>query len=151
MGVTPLVDTGTDVEDERLMPAVSPFPIVDGVVPLSLQAEEDVELFQVFQDVGALPAMVTPVGDPEGGPMMTPARYPVPPIPDSSVVMVDPLEVTSPAGPAGESPAGDMSLLVQMSSSGSVAQVSVYPTSPAMSTPEGSPSSKAAAMDQYLP
>ena len=83
--------------------------------------------------------------------MMTPARYPVPPIPHSSVVMADPLEVTSPAGPAGESPAGDKSLLVQMSSSGSVAQASVSPTSPTMSTPEVGPSSNAAAMDQYLP
>ena len=67
LGVTPLVDTGTDVEDEWPTPAVSLLPIVGGVVPLSLQAEEDVELLQVFQDVGALPAMVTPVGDPEGG------------------------------------------------------------------------------------
>ena len=58
LGVTPLVDPGTDVEDERPTPAV---------VPLSLQVQEDVELFQVFQDVGTLPAMVTPVGDPEGG------------------------------------------------------------------------------------
>ena len=41
--------------------------------------------------------------------MMTPARYPVPPIPESSVVMPDPLEVTSPAGPAGESLAVQMS------------------------------------------
>ena len=83
--------------------------------------------------------------------MMTPARYPVPPIPDSSVVMVVPLEVTSPAGPVGKSPAGDMSLLAQRSLSGSVAQASVSPTSPAMSTPEGIPSAEAAAMDQYLP
>ena len=65
--------------------------------------------------------------------------------------MADPLEVTSPAGLAGESPAGDKSLLVQMSSSGSVARASVSPTSPAMFTPEVSPLSTAAAMDQYLP
>ena len=65
LGVTQLVDPGTDMEDERPTPAVSPLPIVD-VVPLSSQADVDVELFQVFQDVGALPAMVTPVGDPEG-------------------------------------------------------------------------------------
>ena len=76
---------------------------------------------------------------------MTPARYPVPPIPDSSVVMAEPLEVTSPAGLAGEGP------VVQMLSSGSVVQLAVSPTSPAMSTPEGSPSSGAAAMHQYLP
>ena len=68
LGVTPLVDPGTDVEDERPTPAVLPLPVVDGVVPISVQADVDVELCQVFQDVGALPAMVTPVGDPEGGP-----------------------------------------------------------------------------------
>ena len=87
LGVTPLVDPGTDMKDERSMPAISPLPIVDGVVPLSLQADVDVELFQVFLNFGALPAMVTPFGDPEGESMMTPARYPVPPIHDSSVVM----------------------------------------------------------------
>ena len=53
--------------------------------------------------------------------------------------------MTSPAGPAGEGP------VVQMSSSGSVVQSAVSLTSPAMSTPEGSPSSGAAVMDQYLP
>ena len=108
----------------------------DGVVPLSAQVDVDVEMCQVFQDVVALPAMVTPPLESQRGggrSVMTPARYPVPPIPDSSVVMADPLEVTSPAGPAGEGP------VVQMLSS------------PAMSTPEGSLSSGAAAMDQYLP
>ena len=63
LGVTPLVDLGTDVKDERPTPALSLLPLVDGVVPLSSQADVDVELFQVF-----------PVGDPEGGFMMTPAR-----------------------------------------------------------------------------
>ena len=45
----------------------SPVPVVNGVAPLSTQADVDVELCRVFQDVGALPEMVTPVGDPEGG------------------------------------------------------------------------------------
>ena len=103
LGVAPLMDPGMDVEDERPTPAASPIPIVNGVAPLSAQADVDIELCQVFQDVGALPEMVTPVGDPEGGgSVVTPARYPVPPIPDSSVVMAEPLEVTSPAGPTGE-------------------------------------------------
>ena len=77
--------------------------------------------------------------------MVTPARYPVPPIPDSSVAMAEPLEVTSPAGPTGEG------LAIPRSSTGSVVLLLVSPTSPVMSTPEGSPSSKAVAMDQYLP
>ena len=39
---------------------------------------------------------------------MTPAGYPVPPIPDLSVVMSDPLDVASPARPAegGQVPVG---------------------------------------------
>ena len=85
---------------------------------------------------------------------MTLVEYPVPSIPDESVVMPVPLDATSPARPAGGGgrPAGDKSLLVQMSPSGSVAQASVFPTSPALrSMPEVSPSSEAAAMDQYLP
>ena len=68
LGVSPLVDPGTDVEDERPTPVGSPLLAVDGVVPLSAPSDVDVELFQVFQDVGAMPAMVTPVVDPEGGP-----------------------------------------------------------------------------------
>ena len=48
-------------------PAASPVPVVDGVAPLSARVDVDIELCQVFQDVGALPEMVTPVGDPEGG------------------------------------------------------------------------------------
>ena len=69
----------------------------------------------------------------------------MPPIPDSSVVMAEPLEVTSPAGPTEESPA------IPRLSPGSVVRSSASPTSPVVSTPEGSPSSRAATMDQYLP
>ena len=36
---------------------------------------------------------------------MTPAGYPVPAIPDASVVMTQPLVVTSPAGPTDVDPA----------------------------------------------
>ena len=67
LGVTPLVDPGTDVEDERPTPVGSPSPVVDGVVPLSAPSGVDMELPHVFQEVGVLPAMVTPVVDPEGG------------------------------------------------------------------------------------
>ena len=44
LGVTPLVDPGTDVEDEQPTPAASPVPVVHGVAPLSTQADVDVEL-----------------------------------------------------------------------------------------------------------
>ena len=62
LGVTPLVDPGTDFEDE-LPTSVT---VDHGAAPLSTQADVDVELGRVFEDVGTLPAMVTPVSDPEG-------------------------------------------------------------------------------------
>ena len=67
LGVTPLVDPGTDLKDEVPTPAISPVTVDHGAAPLSTQADGDVELGRVFEDVGTLPAMVTPVSDPEGG------------------------------------------------------------------------------------
>ena len=67
LGVTPLVDPGTDLEDELPTPSASPVTVDRGVAPLSAQADVDVELGRVFEDVGTLPAMVNPVSDPEGG------------------------------------------------------------------------------------
>ena len=61
IGVTPLVDPGTDVEDERPTPVCSPSPVVDGAVPLSTPSGVDMELAQVFLEVGVLPAIMTPV------------------------------------------------------------------------------------------
>ena len=83
---------------------------------------------------------------------MTPARYPVPPIPELSGMVLDPLEAASPAGPAVGSPARDESLLAQISPSGSVVQAGSSPKSPVLrSAPDDSPPSELAAMDQYLP
>ena len=147
LGVTPLVDPGTDVEDERPTPVGSPSPVVDGAVPLSTPLGVDMELVQVFLEVGVLPAMVTPVVVPEGESAMTPAQYPVPPIPELSVV-----EAASPARPAVGSPARDESLLAQILPSGSVAQVFSSPKSPVLwCMPADSLPSELAAMDQYLP
>ena len=74
LGVAPLVDPGTDVEDERPTPVGSPSPAFDGTVPLSAPSGVDMELAHVFLEVGVLPAMVTPVVEPEGESAMTPAR-----------------------------------------------------------------------------
>ena len=84
LGVTPLVDPGTDVEDERPTPVGSPSPVVDGVVPLSVPSGVDMELAHVFQEVSVLPAMVTPVVDPDGGVRDDPCE--VPRAPDSGVI-----------------------------------------------------------------
>ena len=66
LGVTPQVDPGTDVEDELSIPATPPADVNHAVVSLSVRAEMDNELEQVFVDVGSLPMMVTPVCDPDG-------------------------------------------------------------------------------------
>ena len=44
LGVAPLVDPGTDLEDELPSPAASPVAFGNGVAPLPAQAEEDIEL-----------------------------------------------------------------------------------------------------------
>ena len=143
LGVVELgvVDPGTDVEDERRTPVGSPSPVVDGTVPLPAPSGIDMELAHVFLEVGVLPAMVTPVVEPEGESAMTPARYPVPPIPELSVMV-----------PAVGSPARDEYLLAQISPSGSVVQAVSSPKLPVLrSTPDDSRPSGSAAMDQYLP
>ena len=74
LGVTPQVDPGTDLEDELSIPASLPADVNHAVVSLSVRAEVDNELEQVFVDVGSLPTMVTPVCDPDGALRMTPAE-----------------------------------------------------------------------------
>ena len=141
LGVTPLVDPGTDVEDERPTPVGSPSPAVDGAVPLSTPLSGiDMELAQVFLEVGVLPAMVIPVVEPEGESAMTQAQYPVPPIPELSVV-----EAASPARPAVASPARDESLLAQISLLG-LRRRRFHLRSHRCWQP-----SELAAMDQYVP
>ena len=71
LGVAPLVDPGMDLEDELPSPAASPVAAGHGVAPLPAQAEVDIELARVFEDVGTLLAMVTPVRDSEGGLVVT--------------------------------------------------------------------------------
>ena len=111
LGVAPLVDPGTDLEDERPTPVGSPSPGIDESVPLSATSGVDLELARALLEVGVLPAMVTPIVDPEVGSSMTPAEYPVPPIPELSLVASVPLEVASPASPAGGNPARNESLV----------------------------------------
>ena len=143
LSVTPLVDPGTDLEDELSTLAASPGDADHGVAPLS--ADVDIELGRVFEDVGTLPAMVTPVCDLEGGLVVTPAEYPVPATPGVSVVVAQPLVVTSPAGPTVVDPG------CPQPSTGSVGCSPVPPTIPVVSTPEESLLFQAAVMDQYQP
>ena len=147
----PLLPVSMDISGVDLSPIRGPAVLAD-VDVLPAPSGVDMELAHVFLEVGVLPAMVTPVGEPEGESAMTPATYPVPPIPELSVVVSDPLEAASPAGPAVGSPARDESLLAQFSPSGSVVQAFSSPRSPVLrSTPDDSPPSGLAAMDQDSP
>ena len=139
LGVVPLVDPGTDLEDELPMPAASPVTVDHGAAPRPTQVDVDVDLDRVFQGVATLPELVTPLCDPEGGGLVvTAAGYPVPAIPSASVVMTRPLVVPSPAGLA------DMDHVTPRSSKGSVDCSSALPV---VSTPEGGQSSRAAPVD----
>ena len=74
----------------------------------------------------------------------------MPPIQELSVVDSVPLEVASPARPAGGSPARNESLLCQVSPPGFVAEAVQSPMSPVLrSTDDVSRPSGFAAMDQY--
>ena len=64
--MTPRIDPGTDLEDELSALADSPAAADHGVALLSAPADVDIDLEQVFGDVGSLPAMVTPVCDFDG-------------------------------------------------------------------------------------
>ena len=66
LGVTPLTDPGTDLEDDLPTPAASLVNVDHGAASQSAQADVDIDLVWVFEDVGTLPAMVTPLSDPEG-------------------------------------------------------------------------------------
>ena len=128
--MTPRIDPGTDLEDALSIPANSPAADEHGVVPLSVQADVDLELEQVFGDVGSLPTMVTPVCDLDGGLRVTPAECPVREPPGVSVIVTRPSMVNSPAGPTVASPG------FPHPSTGSVGYSSVPPTFPVVSTPE---------------
>ena len=74
LGVAPLSDPGTDLEDELPSPDISPVVIGHGVALLPVQVEEDVDLAQVLAAFGTLPAIVTPIRDPQEERVVPPAE-----------------------------------------------------------------------------
>ena len=64
LSVAPLLDSGTDLEDELPSPDASPVFIGHRVALLPAQVEENVDLAQVLAEFGTLPAIVTPIHDP---------------------------------------------------------------------------------------
>ena len=88
--MAPLVDQGTDCEDELSTPAVPPVDVIHRM---------DSELEEVFGDVGSLPTMVTPVCDIDVALCVSPAEGPVIAPPAVSAFVIRPSMATSPAGP----------------------------------------------------
>ena len=92
LGVAPLEDSGTDLEGELHTPVGSPstdaakpgMVVIPEVGPASWGI--DLELARALLEVCVLPLMVTPIIHPVVETSVTPALYPVPPIP----VMSDP-------------------------------------------------------------
>ena len=89
LGVAPLVDPGTDCEDE--------LPIQAGP-PAEVGHEMDSELEKVLIDVVSLPTMVTPVCDIDGALRVPQAECPVIALPAMSAFVIQPSMATSPAG-----------------------------------------------------
>ena len=95
MGVAPLVDPGTDCEDELPAPADPP-AVVD--------QEMDSELQNAFIDVVSLPTMVTPVSDIDRAFCAPEEQFPVIAPPAISTVVIRPSIATTSAGPKLLSP-----------------------------------------------
>ena len=88
LGVVPLIDSGTDLEDELPTPDDSPVSVavrpVEATLPEVCPAPKggiDLELAKALLDVPVLPMMVTPIVDPVVDSVVYPAEYPEPPLP----------------------------------------------------------------------
>ena len=152
LGVTPLVDPGTDLEDERPTPVGSPVAAIDEGMPLSPTLGADVEVAWALLEMGVLPAMVTPIVDPAVGFPLSSVTYYVPPVPSMSVGDSLPLEVAAPVGLAVGSPARSEVPVHLVSPPASVASPGLPPSSSASCpTPDVGPPSSLAAAEQKFP
>ena len=158
LGVAPLEDSGTDLEDE--LPTPDGSPSTDAVKPGEVILPEvgpaprdvDLEVARALLEVAVLPLMVTPIIDPVVELSMTSALYPVPPIPGLSVSDQVPVLVASPLREVGGSPVRDQSPSCLVSPPGSVSEPIPSRISPSLRTDDVSgPLSGMALMDKYLP
>ena len=126
LGATPLIDSGTDLEDELLTPDNSPGSVAVSVagaaVPEVCPAPRggfDLELVKALLDILVVPMMITPIVDPVVDSMVSPAAYTEPPFP---VVLVDipvPVAESSPLQGVADSPVRECSPSFQASPVGS--------------------------------
>ena len=111
LGVAPLEDSGTDLEDELPTPDGSPSTDASKPVLGPMSPGVDLELARTLLELGVLPTMVTPIVDPVVGTSASPALYPVPPIPVLSVVDSAPVLVASPIRQVGEPSSGSVTVV----------------------------------------
>ena len=88
LGVTPLIDSGTDLEVELPTPNNSPglaaVSAAEAAVPevrLAPRGGFDLELVKALLDVSVIPMIITPIVDPVVDSVVSPAAYPEPPFP----------------------------------------------------------------------
>ena len=153
LGVAPLEDSGTDLEDELQKPDGSPSTDASKPVVGPAPRGVDLELVRALLELGVLPSIVTPIIDPVEETSVTPGLYPVPPIPVMSVVDPVPVLVASPLQQVGESPVMDQSLSCLVSPPGSVSEPIPSQISPSLRSDDDAARlpSGMAPMDQYLP
>ena len=122
LGVSPIVDSGTDLEDELPTPDDSPGSVaisgpeaaVSEVCPAP-RGGFDLELVKVLLDVSVMPMMLMPIVDPMVDSVVSPAAYPEPPLP---IILEDipvPVPESSPWPSVADSPVRECSLSVRAS------------------------------------
>ena len=163
LGVAPLVDPDTDLEDELTTPEdsmlvsdSSPEGVrLPGVRPAPLDIAEldiaDLELEKALLSVSVLPVMVTPIVDPVVGFPVAPSSYLEPPLP---VLPDDDPGATSRISPlwvAADSPILDVFPSYLISPACSVYEPVTSPITPSLQENyDYRPPSSPATMDQYL-
>ena len=158
LGVAPLVDSGTDLEDELSTPNDSPStgaPRPEGVgLPRVRPAPPDVidfELEKALLQVSILPVMVTPIVDPVVDLPGAPSLYPAPPLPVLPMDQQVPVSGISPLREVAGSPVLDVFPSYKVSPACSVYGPVTSPISPSLREDDVSrPPSSPAMMDQHL-
>ena len=159
LGVAPLVDSGTDLEDELSTPDDSPSMgairpeevVLPGVCPAPPDVL-DFELEKALLQVSILPMMVTLIVDPVVESPGTPSSYPAPPLPVLTMDEQIPVSETSPLREVAGSPVLDVFPSYMTSPAGSVYGPVTSPISPSLREDDVSrQQSSPAMMDQYLP
>ena len=158
IGVTPLIDSGTDREDELPTPDDSPGSVAvssaGAAVPEVCPAPRggfDLELVKALLDVLVVPMMITPIVDPVVDSMVSMAAYPGPPLP---VVLVDvpvPVAESSLLQEVADSPVRECSPSFQASPVGSGYGLIPSPLSPSSQIADGhGPPPRMVTMDRMV-